>query len=88
MRPRSPTALRPRAQAQVPLFGAGDALDRLPQDLVLERLLAEQRLQLADLVLSRPILRCRDDFLTGPRRRECACAINLRQVKSWFPAIP
>src|SRR5688500_13584969 len=47
---------RPRGHAQGQLFGGGHALDRLAQDLVLERLLAEQALQLTDLLMGPPQL--------------------------------
>ena len=54
------------------LFGGGHALDRFAQDLVLERLLAEQPLQLADLLVSGAQLRGRHHLLAGARRRQRA----------------
>ena len=47
------------------LFGGGHALHRLAQDLVLERLLAEQALQLTDLLMGRTQLGGRNHLLAG-----------------------
>ena len=87
MRPRSPAALRPRAHAQEPLFRPGDALDRLTQDLVLERFLAQEPLQLPNLLLGGTVL-AGTTSSPAPAAVSAPCAISLRQVKSWLPAIP
>src|SRR6187200_316615 len=63
---------RPRGHARGQLFGGGHALDRFAQDLVLERLLAEQPLQLADLLVSGAQLRGRHHLLAGASRRQRA----------------
>ena len=47
------------------LIGGGHALHRLAQDLVLERLLAEQALQLTDLLMRRTQLGGRNHLLAG-----------------------
>src|SRR5688500_6194612 len=54
------------------LFGGGHALDRLAQDLVLERLLAEQALQLTDLLMGRTQLGGWNYLLAGTGRRQRA----------------
>src|SRR5215207_9163348 len=64
-----PPATRSRARAA---FGGGHALDRLAQDLVFERLLAEQALKLTDLLMGRTQLGGRNHLLAGTGRRQRA----------------
>jgi hypothetical protein len=61
-----PAAARARAAA---IFFGLDLLDSLLEDLDLQRLLAEQAMQLANLLLQRPVLRGRDYFLARGGRR-------------------
>src|SRR3954462_4128984 len=64
-----PPATRSRARAA---FWGRSRAHRFAQDLVLERLLAEQPLQLADLLVSGAQLRGRHHLLTGASRRQRA----------------
>src|ERR687890_804360 len=72
-RPRSSrSALGPRQRAQQLLFWPGGDLQRLLEDLGFERLLAEQALQLTDLVLQGPALGGGHHLLLGTGRRQRA----------------
>jgi hypothetical protein len=59
------------ARAAAIFFGIG-VLQRLAQDFGLERLLAEQAVQFADLLLKRAVVRGRHHLLAGRRGREGA----------------
>src|SRR5690606_17796869 len=66
----SQTVLRPRQRPQHLFFWARRQFKRVLQDLSFHRLLAEQTLQLAHLVLERAIFGRSHDFALGCRRRQ------------------
>lgn len=65
-------------------FWAGGDLKRLIENLAFHRLLAEQALQLFDLVLKGTIFGRRDNILLRSRCRQSPLSGELTHVNNWF----